>query len=279
VPEVYKHKKHKVRWPGRAYLLYLLAMPLVPALLIVLAIGDLSKLFVFGGALASFIAGARFMRKGLVAEAAFRKRKDVRSSRTPLKTLGSIFTGLGTFICSWLAVGHSLPFAAVIAILAFIGCILFYGRDPARGKLKNIGGHGYTTEEILATLREAESKIIGIESARRDIRNLELTGRLKRIANTARQILSAIADDPGDIRRARKFLNVYLDGARRVTEGYARTDRHGQADELEDNFRNVLTTIEGVFEEQHQKLLEHDKLDLDVQIEVLSTQLKKEGVT
>ena len=96
--EVYKHEKHKIRWPGRAYLLYLLAMPLVPALLIVLALGDLPKLLIYGGAFASFVAAARFMRKGLVAEAEFRKRKIAKASKTPLKTLGSIFTGIGTFI-------------------------------------------------------------------------------------------------------------------------------------------------------------------------------------
>ena len=278
MPEVYKHKKHKVRWPGRAYLLYLLAMPLAPAFLIAMALGDLSKLLIYGGAFASFVLGARFMRKGLLAEAEFNKRKIAKASKTPLKTLGSILTGVGTFVLQWLAIGHSLPFSAVMAVLAFLGCVLFYGRDPVGSKFSNLGGHGYTTEEIISTLKEAESKIFGIESARRDIRNPELVQRLRRIVDRAKQILGVIEDDPADIRRARKFLNVYLDGAKRVTEGYANTHRNDHAGELEENFRNVLQTIEGVFEEQHQKLLEHDKLDLDVQIEVLSTQLKKEGV-
>ena len=39
-----------------------------------------------------------------------------------------------------------------------------------------------------------------------------------------------------------------------------------------------LVTIEDVFAEQHEKLLENDILDLDVQMEVLSAQLKREGV-
>ena len=86
-------------------------------------------------------------------------------------------------------------------------------------------------------------------------------------------------EDPADIRRARRFLNVYLDGAKRVSEGYARTHSRTKQDDLESNFRNVLTTIEDVFDQQHQKLLEHDQLDLDVQIDVLSQQLKKQGVT
>ncbi|NNC63438.1 MAG: 5-bromo-4-chloroindolyl phosphate hydrolase, partial [Gammaproteobacteria bacterium] len=137
---------------------------------------------------------------------------------------------------------------------------------------------GYSTEEIVAALSEAEDKIRSIEGAARDIRNPELTRRLKSISQRARRILGVMEEDPADIRRARRFLNVYLDGARRVTEGYARTHRAGQASELEDNFRNVLNTIDGVFKEQHQKLLEHDKLDLDVQIDVLSQQLKKQGV-
>ena len=40
----------------------------------------------------------------------------------------------------------------------------------------------------------------------------------------------------------------------------------------------MLTTIEDVFKEQQQKLLENDVLDLDIKIEVLSEQLKREGV-
>lgn len=277
MPEVYKHERHKVRWPGRAYLLYLLAMPLVPALFIVPFSGDLLKLATYYGAFASFVAGARFMKAGLRDEAEFFRRKLAPVSSLPKKLFGALFTGLGTFVSSWLALGHSPVYATVVGALAVVGTALFYGLDPRRDR----GGvsHGYTPEEILAALTEAEDKIRSIEQAARDIRNPELTNRLKRIVKRARKIIGVMEEDPADIRRARRFLNVYLDGARRVTEGYARTHLKTEARELESNFRNVLTTIEGVFEEQHQKLLEHDKLDLDVQIDVLSKQLKKEGVT
>jgi hypothetical protein len=40
----------------------------------------------------------------------------------------------------------------------------------------------------------------------------------------------------------------------------------------------VLDSIETVFKEQKEKLLEEDLFDLDVQMEVLATQLKNEGV-
>ena len=94
----------------------------------------------------------------------------------------------------------------------------------------------------------------------------------------AGDILKLLEEDPRDLRRARKFLNVYLDGAQKVTEGYAKTHARVAAPDLDDNFRRVLVTIEEVFQEQQQKLLETDITDLDVQIEVLATQLKREGV-
>ena len=48
--------------------------------------------------------------------------------------------------------------------------------------------------------------------------------------------------------------------------------------ELADNFRHVLETVERVFIEQQDVLKKDDSLDLEVQIEVLKTQLEKEGV-
>ncbi len=135
-----------------------------------------------------------------------------------------------------------------------------------------------TTDRVLEALAQAETSISAIEQATRNIGNAELNSRLRRIAAQARQILTMLEEDPRDLRRARKFLNVYLDGAKQVTEGYAKTHGRVTAPELEDNFRRVLTTIEEVFAEQQQKLLETDVTDLDVQLEVLNTQLKREGV-
>ena len=130
----------------------------------------------------------------------------------------------------------------------------------------------------MQAIEQAERKIAEIDAASRGIRNLELRARLTRISELARKILRVIEEDPTDLRRARKFLYVYLDGAKTVSKGYVRTHQRSQSAELETNFRNVLITIENVFQEQHAKLLENDILDLDVQIEVLATQLKREGV-
>ena len=158
------------------------------------------------------------------------------------------------------------------------GVYLRYGFDPREDKMTATETHGFSTQEIIQAVEEAERKIAVIDQARRHIRNPELTNRLERIQNLAHQIVGVIEENPQDLRRARRFLNVYLDGAQRVCEGYARTHQRGQSVELETNFRNVLITIEDVFAQQHRKLLERDIMDVDVQIEVLTKQLKSQGI-
>jgi len=116
------------------------------------------------------------------------------------------------------------------------------------------------------------------DAAGRDLASIEFKQRLGSIIASIETILKLIEESPRDIRRARKFLKVYLEGAQRITDQYARTHGHVQSAELEHNFRTLLVDMENTCNEQHQKLLQNDLLDLDVQIEVLSTRLRQEGV-
>lgn len=133
-------------------------------------------------------------------------------------------------------------------------------------------------DEISRALEESHAMIHRIERAGGQILNLEFKSRIEHICALADSILAEIESDPRDIRKAKKFLNVYLDGAMQVTEGYAKTHDHLQSGQLTQNFRNVLETIEASFQELQQKLFEDNIFDLDVKIEVLTTQLKREGI-
>ena len=100
----------------------------------------------------------------------------------------------------------------------------------------------------------------------------------ERLVPIYRDILDELEANPSAIRRTRKFLLVYLDSTSKVTNGYANTHLQADIPELEQNFRNVLDSIESVFKDQKAKLLQEDLFDLDVQIEVLTKQLKHEGI-
>jgi len=265
------------RFSPRGLLLYFLTLPLIPATIIALGKGNLLGIIANASGFALYVFAALCLRKGLQADMALAQNPLARVPKWPLKKLAAIIAALATGIIAWLGAHQTLPVALIFAAGAFLGMYLSYGFDHRQEK-KIAAAQGYTGDEIMRMLEESSLMVRSIEQANSKIRNAELNQRIKNICEIADRILGDIESDPRDIRRARKFLNVYLDGAKQVTEGYANTHQQTQSDQLEQNFRNVLETIESVFQEQHQKLLEEDVFDLDVKIEVLSTQLKREGI-
>jgi 5-bromo-4-chloroindolyl phosphate hydrolysis protein len=265
------------RYSPRGLLLYFLPIALIPATFIALGKGHVLGVLVNAAGFTLYMVAAWCLRRGFQAEYVYANSRIARPPRPPLKMIAAIITALTTGMIAWLGVGHSLPVALMFSGGAFLGMYLSYGFDPQDEK-KIPAAHGYAGDEIRQALEDSSRIIRSIEQANDRIRNTELNRRIEHICEIADNILAEIETDPRDFRRARKFLNVYLDGARQVTEGYAKTHPQTQVGELEQNFRNVLETIESTFQEQHQKLLEEDLFDLDVKIEVLNTQLKREGI-
>ncbi len=263
--------------PAKGLLMFLLTLPVLLAAVVAMARGLLMPMVGNAVAYGLFLGGAWLLWRGLVSEGAY-ERRFVAKTPWPLKASGGVLIGLGTGLTAWLGVGHHPGIAFAFGVVALLGCRLFYGGDPGAAKRVTAASGLDTTDQVLAALAQAERSIAAVEQSSRDIRQPELHQRLRRVAALAREILTLLEEDPRDLRRARKFLNVYLDGVQRVVEGYAKTYQRAASPDLDANFRRVLTSIEEVFQEQLQKLLESDIIDLDVQIEVLTSQLKREGL-
>ncbi len=277
-PKPYQQQNAKsVFYSSRGLLLYLLPLALIPAAILSFVYGDLLRIISNISGCAAYLLAASVLRKGIAAEKEYQAKKITRAPKWPLKSFAAFLVALTTSGIAFISAGNSFFVSIAFGFGALAGMILLYGLDPRQEKMIN-GSHGYTAEEISATIDEAETHIHGIEQANRHINNRDFNQRIAKICEHASEIVQMLEEQPGDIRRARKFLNVYLDGALKVTEGYATMQRKHHSEKLTDNFENVLHTIESVFIEQKQKLLEDDVLDLDVQIEVLAAQLKHEGV-
>ncbi len=277
-PKPYQKKATKgLLHSSRGLLLYILPLALVPASILSFAYGDLGRIITNVGGCAAFLLAANLLRKGISAEKQYQEKKITQPPKWPLKILASLIVAITTAWVAFIGADHSFFTSLAFGLGAMAGMFLLYGFDPRQEKMIT-GSHGYTAGEISETIDEAEVQISGIEQANKQIHNREFNQRIRTISLHAREILGMLEEDPGDIRRARKFLNVYLDGALKVTEGYADMQRKNPSEQLTQNFDNVLKTIESVFIEQKQKLLEDDVLDLDVKIEVLAAQLKHEGV-
>ncbi len=271
--------KKPVLWRG--LLLYILPLPLLPAIFSALFDGHTIVALARVVGFASAMLAATLIRKGISLDnEAKRRNLRRRASTVRYRFVGAVILALGMFVLAWIGIPdkNTLFDSILFSVAVLLGCYLYYDFDSA-SKSPDIAAVGITTEELVDLLDEAEGRIARIENASKDINNREFRDRLRRIVKEARSILTTIEEDPVDARRARKFLKVYLDGAQQVTEGYARTHKDGGTHELEDNFRRVLTTIETVIAEQQAKLRENNLSDLDVNIEVLQLQIEKEGVT
>lgn len=267
----------KGKFNSRGLLLYILPLPLIPAALLSFIYGDLFAIMVNTGACASFLLAANLLRHGLAAELQYQEKKITQPPKWPLKTFAALIVALSTFAVAWIAAGNTFFVGIAFGLGALTGMLLLYGTDPHKEKMI-AGNHGYTAAEIAQTIDEATAQISGIEQANQHIDNPIFNQRIRLICEHAREILSMLQEDPADIRRSRKFLNIYLKGALKVSKGFAEMQNKQQTEQLSENFDQVLKTIESVFIAQKQKLLADDMLDLDVQIEVLATQLKNEGV-
>ncbi|WP_428352911.1 5-bromo-4-chloroindolyl phosphate hydrolysis family protein [Methyloprofundus sp.] len=277
-PKPYQKKNTKgLLHNSRGLLLYILPLPLIPAAILSFVYGDLLRIITNVSGCIAYLLAASLLRRGMLAQKEYQDKKITNAPKWPLKTLAAIIVALTTAGIAFIGAGNSFFVALAFGLGALVGMSLLYGFDPRKEKMI-AGFHGYTAEEISATIDDAESQISGIERANKEINNRSFNKRIHTICQHAREILSMLEEDPGDIRRARKFLNTYLDGALKVTQGYADMQSKHATEQLTDNFENVLYTIESVFVEQKQKLLADDVLDLDVQIEVLTAQLKHEGV-
>lgn len=268
----------RLRSTVRGWWLYVLPLPLAFDALISLWTGALGAMVSATLAYGGFLVGATIARIGFLKEAVYDEKP---FSRPPprYKAFGAGIMALATAFAAYASAGHDVITAGSFGIAFSIGFFLLYGFDPRPGALSLPADLAAEAKEIEAALREAHAKVAGIELAAQKIRSLEFRRRLDRIVGGSRRVLATIEENPRSLRRARRFINVYLDGAREVTEKYARTHAGSQPPELEQNFRQLLIDMESVCEEQNRMLTDSSVVDLDVQIEVLATRLKHEGVS
>ena len=254
-------------------LLFLMPLPVLIAAVIHLVKGNIVSSLTAGALFAGFMVAATVARHGFKLENELKQKKFAKAPRTPFKSVSALILSVSTGLTAFLLSDYSLLGSILMGGVTMMGFYLAYGMDPRRDKTGNIS-LGVSADEIFEALEAAEIKIETIETARKNIRNIEFDQHLKRIISKARGILTLIEEDPKDLARARKFLKVYLDGTARVTESYAKTHgRDATTEVLDSNLQEVFNSIEATFDEQHKKLLENDQFDLDVKIEVLKTQL------
>lgn len=221
------------------------------------------------------IVSAWLTRDGVIAHQAYDARKIARRPAIPRKLFGSALTGVGL---AFVGLASAAPLNAVIfGMLGTVLHLVAFGPDP----LKNKGAEGvdeFQTDRVARAVGEAEKHLTAMREAIARIRNRRVEARLDQFIATARDMFRTVEDDPRDLTSARKYMGVYLLGARDATAKFVDIhlrDPHGGA--LAD-YETLLDDLEANFAAKTKQFLKDDRSDLDVEIEVLRERLAREGV-
>lgn len=231
------------------------------------------KLIAFG----TMMLAAWLTREGLLAQDAYEARRVAKRPAIPRKIFGSVLTGLGL----GLAGINPESFNPVLPLLYFIlgtGLhTLSFGFDPLKDKGTE-GMNEFQTERVARVVDEAERHLAAMNDAIRRARVPALERRVADFATAARGMCRVVEEDPRDLTSARKFLGVYLMGARDATIQFADLYARNQNEEARQDYEALLDDLEASFAQKTEKLLLDDKSSLDVEIEVLRDRLEREGV-
>ncbi|WP_372884619.1 5-bromo-4-chloroindolyl phosphate hydrolysis family protein [Shimia sp.] len=256
---------------GRVNLLFLAPLPLVWQ-----AFGNGPQQLALNlAALGVLLLAAWLTREGLLAQEAYEARTVARRPVFPRKMAGSVLTGLGLAIAGWAATGG----VAAPAIYVVIGTLLHglaFGLDPLSNKgLEGVDLH--QSDRVARAVDGAEAHLAAMNDAIKRCGDRKLEARVEAFQGTARHLFRTVENDPRDLSAARRYLGVYLKGAREATVKFAELYARNRDPQARRDFETLLDDLEQNFDARTEKLLLDDKSDLTIEIEVLRERLQREA--
>jgi hypothetical protein len=257
----------------RVNLLFFAPLPLLIRAFGLEAAGLVQTLAGFG----LLILAAWLTREGERAQEAYEARKVARRPALPRKLAGAVLTGIGIALaCIPDATGLAGPL--LLGALGTILHVLSFGPDPLRDKGME-GIDTYAQDRAARAVDGAEKYLDAMQDAVLRARDRTLEARVDRFQSAARAMFRQIEEDPRDLVASKKYLTVYLMGARDATVKFADLYARSREPGLRADYEALLDDLERSFAARTRALLEDNRDDLNVEIEVLRERLDREGVT
>jgi 5-bromo-4-chloroindolyl phosphate hydrolysis protein len=251
--------------------LYIFLVPLFIAIVISLLMLEIKAFILNMVAFGLFFATAKANSMGLDQELEYYTKTLIKAPKIKYKFIAGVLLGISTFFTASFAGYQNILIGIFLGVVASIGYFLYYGFDPRADKLENIGD--ISAEFVLETLATARGKLKDIEEDMLLIKDTKLNSKLRVAIDKAYEILKNIESDPKDIRVARKFLIVYIDGIKKVTNSYVEMKEEEITEETKERLYHLLTDVEKRFNKEIIRLKRNNQFDLDVHIDVLHEQI------
>lgn len=253
-------------------LLYLFLVPLFLSVVLALFQTNIKAFVLSGISFFLFVAVAGIAKKGFYEEGQYHANTFTKAPKVPYKMIAGYLLGAATFFTAFVTGSQPFVKSAFLALIATIGYYLFYGFDPKKDKLENLGD--VSADFVIETIQEAKAKLAHIEHDMTEIKDSILYDKLSIAVSKAKSILQTIQEDPKDVRVARKFLIVYIDGIARVTDAYTDLEEKDINAQTKEKLHDLMDDVEVRFEKELTRLKNNNAFDLDVHIDVLKEQIK-----
>lgn len=226
------------------------------------------------GAFGALMLAAWLTREGVLAQAAYDMRKVARRPAIPRKIFASVLTGAGLALAG---VADGVVAASIFAVAG--GALHFgaFGADPLIDKGMD-GVDTFQTDRVARAVEEAETHLSAMQDAIKRSGDRALARRVDSFAGTICQLFHAVENDPRRLAPARRYLGVYLVGARDATVKFADLYARNRDEQARVDYQALLDDLENRFALRREALLEDDRTDLEIEIEVLRERLEREGL-
>lgn len=226
---------------------------------------------------AALTFAAMLLREGLRAEAAYDLRKVARKPAFPRKIFASALTGIGVALaCA--AHGADITTTLLYGLAGLAVHVAAFGIDPMRDKRME-GIDTFQQDRVARVVDEAEAHLAVMTGQIEALGDRALLVRVTAFQTAARKMIRTVEEDPRDLTGARKFLGVYLMGAKDATIKFVDLYRRSRDATARASYEELLGDLEQNFALRTQKMLLDDRSDMDIEIKVLRDRLHREGVS
>ncbi len=136
--------------------------------------------------------------------------------------------------------------------------------------------------EVQAVVDEGERAHRELEHLYATIPNLEVKSKIRELINVSDKIIEDAVNDPSDVPQIKKFLDYYLPTTIKLLNAYDRMGAQGiEGENISGTMQSIeemLDTAVAAYKKLLDSLFANQALDVETDIEVMNTLLKREGL-
>lgn len=182
---------------------------------------------------------------------------------------------------------YDIIYSRSILLANLIGLLIYYvvwrtvKTIQNRSRKPDIKDDPFRSIQVEKAVKEGSERLRNIRAQTRLITNNDVAEKIQDICKTGLDIFDYIQKNPGDLTKAKQFINYYLDTTEKIVTKYveliSKKEGNSEIDAAVSNVESVLDSIKETYTKQLHNLLEDDLLDLNTEIKVLEKTIKLEG--